>query len=78
MDSRNRSQTRFRIVVNGRLSERIGSAINGVTIQQLSGQTALTAEFIDGTQLYGLLDRLRDLGIELVSVNSVEDSEVGS
>ena len=64
------SSTRYRIVVKGRLSERFGAAFEGVRLEPLPGQTALVADVVDETALYGLLDRLRDLNIELVSVNA--------
>jgi hypothetical protein len=67
--------TRYRIVVKGRLSERFDSAFQGVVLEPLPGGTALTGEFADETQLYGVLDRLRDFGIELVSVNVVDATE---
>ena len=70
--------TRYRIVVRGRLSERFDSAFQGVVLEPLPGGTALTGEFADETQLYGVLDRLRDFGIELVSVNAVEPTEAAS
>jgi hypothetical protein len=70
--------TRYRIVVKGRLSERFDSAFQEVVLEPLPGCTALTGEFADGTQLYGVLDRLRDFGIELVSVNAVEATEAPS
>jgi hypothetical protein len=63
--------TRYRIVVEGRLSESFASAFEGVTVQPLPGRTALEGEFADQSQLHGLLDRIRGLGIELVSVNAV-------
>lgn len=63
--------TRYRIVVKGRLSERFGSSLEDVRMELLPGETALVAEFVDGTALYGLLDRLRAFNIELVSVNAV-------
>ena len=69
---------RYRIVVKGRLSERFDSAFQGVVLEPLPGATALIGEFADETQLYGVLDRLRDFGIELVSVNPVEAGEVAS
>jgi hypothetical protein len=37
------------------------------------GQTMLRADLVDQSQLYGLLNRLRDFGIELVSVNPVAE-----
>jgi hypothetical protein len=70
--------TRYRIVVKGRLSDRFDSAFHGVVLEPLPGATALTGEFADETQLYGVLDRLRDFGIELVSVNAVGASEASS
>lgn len=58
--------------MKGRLSERFGSAFEGVRLEPLPSQTALVGEFADETQLYGLLERLRDFGIELVSVKADE------
>ena len=60
----------FEIVVRGRLSERYGTALPDVTLEPRPGQTALRGEFADQAQLYGLIDRLRDFGIELVSINA--------
>jgi hypothetical protein len=47
-------------------------------LEPLPGRTVLTGEFADETQLYGVLDRLRDFGIELESVNSVDGRRDGS
>jgi hypothetical protein len=63
--------TRYRIVIRGRLSDRLGAAFGELELEPLPGETALSGEFVDDTQLYGVIDRLRDLGIELVSVNAV-------
>jgi hypothetical protein len=63
---------RYRIVVRGRLSDRFGSAFDGFDVEPLRGETTLTGEVVDQAQLHGLLGRLRDLGIELVSVNAVD------
>jgi hypothetical protein len=63
--------TRYRLVVRGRLSPRLASAFDGLVMEPASGQTALSGCFVDQAQLHGVLDRLRSLGIELVSVNVV-------
>jgi hypothetical protein len=63
------SRQRYDIVVRGRLSMRYEAALDGVTLEPRRGETTLRAEVIDQSQLYGLINRLRDLGIELVSVN---------
>ena len=58
----------YEIVVRGRLSSRYWSAFDGATLVPHHGHTTLWADVVDQSQLYGLLNRLRDLGIELVSV----------
>jgi hypothetical protein len=68
-----RSPQRYEIVVRGRLSTRYECAFEGATLVPRNGQTTLRADLVDQSQLYGLLNRLRDLGIELVSVNAVAD-----
>jgi hypothetical protein len=65
------SRRRYDIIVRGRLSERYESAFDGVTLEPRTGETILRADLADQSQLYGLLNRLRDFGIELVSVNAV-------
>jgi len=46
-------------------------AFEGFTLELLPGKTALEGSFTDQAQLYGVLDRVRNLGIELVSVNAL-------
>jgi hypothetical protein len=46
-----------------------------MTLEPRPGQTALVGVVGDQAHLYGVLNRLRDLGIELVSVNSEEGAE---
>ena len=57
-----------RITVRGRLSERLAAAFDGMTPVRRSGATELAGEVVDQAQLYGLLARIRDLGLELESV----------
>ena len=67
--------TRYRIVVAGELSRRFAPAFDGMTVQCAGGKTAITGVVVDQSQLHGLLDRVGDLGLELVSVNAVGDEE---
>jgi hypothetical protein len=69
------SRQRYEIVVRGRLSRRYECAFDGATLIPRHGQTTLCADLIDQSQLYGLLNRLRDLGIELVSVNPAAEAD---
>jgi hypothetical protein len=69
------SRQRYEIVVRGRLSSRYECAFDGARLVPHHGQTTLRADLIDQAQLYGLLNRLRDLGIELVSVNPAAETD---
>ena len=60
--------TMYRICIRGRVTERIGSALEGMRLEAGATETGFTGEIRDQSQLYGLLDRVRDLGLELVSV----------
>ena len=62
--------TRYRICVQGRLTERLGSAFEGMSLDPGDSQTALVGEIRDQSHLYGVLDRVRNLGLELVSVEA--------
>jgi hypothetical protein len=63
-------RTRYRIMVRGRLTERLGSAFEGLDLEPGMGQTALVGEIRDQSHLYGVLDLVRGLGLELVSVET--------
>lgn len=62
--------TRYRISVRGHLTERLGSAFEGMSLEAYGGQTILVGEIRDQSHLYGVLDRVRTLGLELVAVEA--------
>jgi hypothetical protein len=61
--------TIYRIVVRGELSHRYLPAFEGMTLAAGDGETAITGPVVDQAQLHGLVDRVGDLGLELISVN---------
>jgi hypothetical protein len=69
--------SRYRIVLRGRLSERFESAFEGMSLEPGPNQTVLVGEVRDQAQLYGLLDRLRDFGIELIAVEPASGADAG-
>ena len=62
------STLEIRIRVRGRLSARLAGAFDGMRLVPRNGSTELVGGVVDQTQLYGLLTRARDLGLELQSV----------
>jgi hypothetical protein len=57
-----------RIVIRGRLSDRLGSAFSEMALERRPGQTVMRG-VADQVRLQDMLDRLRELGIEPVSVD---------
>ena len=60
--------TMYQICIRGRVTERLGSALEGMRLEAGATETVLTGEIRDQSELYGLLDRVREIGVELVSV----------
>ena len=61
---------RFEVVVRGRLSPTLIAAIDGFEVSRCEqGETHLVGWVPDQARLHSTLELLRDLNIELVSVN---------
>lgn len=66
----------YQIRIKGHLSRQWTEWFEGLTITlEENGDTLLTGQVIDQAALHGLLKRVRDLGMPLLSVNSVETSQ---
>jgi hypothetical protein len=63
----------YRIVVRGELSERFAMAFEGMEVSSADGRTIIAGEVTDQSHLHGILDRIRSLGLELVSVQRVSE-----
>jgi hypothetical protein len=63
----------YQIRIKGQLDPRWTDWFEGLTITpQEDGNTLLTGTLVDQAALYGLLKKVRDLGVPLLSVNSIE------
>lgn len=64
-----RSPHQYRIRVTGHLDDHWAPWFNGLVLHRDSdGTTTLTGPVVDQAQLHGLLTRIRDLGVSLISV----------
>jgi hypothetical protein len=63
----------YRIVVRSELSERYAAAFEGMKMETKDGQTILIGEIIDQPHLFGILDRISGLGLELLSVQALPE-----
>ncbi len=61
---------RYEIIIQGHLTSQWKTVFDGMQVTfQEDGNTLLLSDSIDQSALYGLLMRLRDLGMTLISVN---------
>lgn len=66
----------YEIHIKGHLDARWADWFNGLIItQEENGDTLLSGPVIDQAALHGLLKKVRDLGMPLVSVNQVDRNE---
>jgi hypothetical protein len=65
--------TIYRIVVRSELSDRYASDFEGMEMETKNGQTILSGEVKDQPHLFGILDRLNSLGLELLSVQALSE-----
>ena len=64
--------TIYQIRIQGHLNREWMDWFGGLSITLEEGDTLLTGPVIDQAALYGLLKKVRDLGMALVSINRVE------
>jgi hypothetical protein len=74
----------YEIVVRGELSEHftstllrdsVGSAPGKASVEPKNGTTAIEIEVIDQAHLLAILERLRDLSLEIERVNPAHETE---
>ena len=71
---RRRTRKAYRIVVRSELSETYAVAFEGMQMETKGGDTVLTGEIIDQPHLYGILERINGLGLELLSVEALPEN----
>jgi hypothetical protein len=64
-----RVTTQYELVVRGELSDRFAVVFEGMRLERRDGATVLAGAVVDQAHLHGLIERVQDLGLELVSVN---------
>ena len=77
MPMSNKTQPRYRICVLGRLGQTGAAWFEGftLTVDETTSplQTCLEGPMIDQAALHGLLNRIRDLGLTLITVQRMDE-----
>ena len=64
--------THYQITVRGRLSDALLTAFDGLTATPSAAGTVLCGEIPDQAALFGVLERIESLGLELLAVSRTE------
>lgn len=72
-----RSPVRYQIVVRGELGGRFEAVFDGWELEPVAGTTVITGCVRDQAHLAGVIDRLQELGLEIVSLSELETPSVG-
>lgn len=62
---------RYRIILRGECGPLLAALFADAVIESSQGRTCITAAIRDDSALYGLLDRIQDLALHLVSLNEL-------
>jgi hypothetical protein len=66
-------RARYEIRISTHLEPRWAAQLGGLSVRhEADGTSVLSGSIVDQAALYGLLQRVRDLGIPLVSVTRIE------
>lgn len=67
----------YQVKLKGHLNEQWTDWFGGVSITLLDDSTTLlTCHVLDQAALHGLLRQIRDLGMELISINRVDPDQI--
>ena len=66
------SPSSYEIEVNGNLDEGSSGWFDGFTVTQADGKALLEGQVIDQAALHGILARINDLGLVILSVKRID------
>jgi hypothetical protein len=73
MDGARARGRRYRLVLRGELGEPFGFVFEGMQMDRVAGTMVLTGSVIDQAHLHGLLKRIQELGLEIVSIGPADE-----
>lgn len=62
----------YRLETEGELSDQVGRLFDGMSLTHDHGNTVLVGLVRDQAELHGLLQRFADLGLTLVSIDTID------
>ncbi len=62
---------RYQIIVRGECGMLLAGIVDDLTAESSHGRTRVVVSVRDESELYGLLDRLQDLAMHIISLNEL-------
>ena len=62
---------RYQIIVRGECGMLLAGIVDDLTAESSHGRTRVVVSIRDESELYGLLDRLQDLAVHIISLNEL-------
>ena len=63
----------YQVVVDGELSDKAAPAFKGMRLERREGNTILVGHIRDQAELQGLLTRISELGLTLLSAKTIDE-----
>ena len=63
----------YRLTVRGEIDQRFEYLFEPMALTRTAGTTVISGKVVDQAQLHGLIERIADLGLELLSVERVSE-----
>jgi len=65
----------YRLVVRGELDARYACLFDGMSLERIRGTTVFAGSVVDQAHLHGFIERVEELGLELLEVLQVRGAE---
>ncbi len=62
------TQPQYQIIISGQLDAKRSAWFDGMEIEYTEGMTILSGTLVDPQALFGVIERIRDLGLSLIEV----------
>lgn len=69
----NARDTQYEFVIRGEIGDRFAVVFEGMRLRRGGGRTVITGPVRDQAHLHGLIERVEELGLELVSVSPLDE-----
>ena len=67
---------RYRIILRGECQQLLASILDGFSVESGRGWTCIMASVRDESELYGLIDRLQEFALHIVSLTELDPDVV--